>query len=425
MLLLGDSFTEGFSVALEDGVARALERDLRRDGCAAEVVNGGTVGYSTDQEYLFYRDEGVSYSPRIVVLLFYYNDILYNARAAVPGGVPKPLFTFTGGNARVKNYPLPPPLPPMPPPRPWRGSVALTYFRERLRDGAPRTYDALAKLRFWSPIRRGEAPIEMLVYDREPPEPVVQAWLQTEHLLALLQREVAAHGARLFVAYIPSKMEVSRGDWELTRRRYRVDESLWDRRLVARRLETAGQRLGVPVLDLTDALWAEQGRAYFAQGGHWNARGHAVAAREIAHFLQRATPCRVFPIGAPPDGGSSGSSRRIAMKTVCAPLVLLAAVSTASGVAGPCGAGGAALWLAGRMLGGRQGHDHLPGACGRWPPRTSMLGVNVTTKPAKPAEFEYLRIETTRRQADLHGPAREVPPTRVRAERGGLDARTP
>jgi len=310
VLLLGDSFTEGFSVALEDGVARALERDLRGAGCAAEVVNGGTVGYSTDQEYLFYRDEGVSYAPRIVVLLFYYNDILYNARAAVPGGVPKPLFTFTGGTARVKNYPLPPPPPPTRPPRPWRGSVALTYFRERLRDGAPRTYDALAKLRFWSPLRPGEAPIEMQVYDREPPEPVAQAWLQTEHLLGLLQREVAAHGARLLVAYVPSKMEVSGADWELTRRRYRLDESRWDRRLVVHRLEAAGQRLGVPVLDLTDALWAERGRAYFAQGGHWNARGHAVAAREIADFLQRATACRVFPIDGPPMGGSSGSSRR-------------------------------------------------------------------------------------------------------------------
>jgi lysophospholipase L1-like esterase len=285
VLLLGDSFTEGFSVALEDGVARALERDLRREGCAAEVVNGGTVGYSTDQEYLFYRDEGVSYAPRVVVLLFYYNDILYNARGAVPGGVPKPLFTFTGGQARVKNYPLPP-APAARKDRPWRGSVALTFFRERLRDGAPRMYDALARLRFWSPIRPGDVPLEMQVYDRQPPEPVVQAWLQTEHLLSLLQREVAAHGAQLVVAYIPSKMEVSRRDWELTRRRYRIDESFWDRGLVARRLQEAGQRLGVPVLDLTDALWAEQGRAYFAQGGHWNARGHAVAAEEIARFLQ-------------------------------------------------------------------------------------------------------------------------------------------
>ncbi|HEY8148256.1 MAG TPA: GDSL-type esterase/lipase family protein [Vicinamibacteria bacterium] len=288
VLILGDSFAEGFSVAIEDGVARALQRDLRRAGCPTEVVNGGTVGYSTDQEYLFYRDEGVSYSPRIVVLLFYYNDILYNARGAVPGGVPKPLFTFTGGTARVKNYPLPPP-PTARAARPWRGSVALTFFRERLREGAPALYDVLARLRFWSPIRPGEVPVEMEVYDREPPESVVQAWLQTEHLLSLLQREAAAHVAQLVVAYVPSKMETSRADWERTRRRYRIDESLWDRGLVARRLEAAGERLGIPVLDLTDALWAEQGRAYFAQGGHWNARGHAVAAQEIARFLRERT----------------------------------------------------------------------------------------------------------------------------------------
>jgi len=294
VLLLGDSFTEGFSVSLDDGVARALERDLRGAGCPAEVVNGGTVGYSTDQEYLFYRDEGASYSPRVVVLLFYYNDILYNARGAVPGGVPKPLFTFTGGTPRVKNYPLPPP-PATRPRAPWRGSVALDLFRERLRDGAPRIYDALARLRFWSRVRPGEVPIEMQVYDRHPPEPVEQAWLQTEHLLSLLKKEVASHAAEFVVAYVPSKMEVSRADWELTRGRYRIDESQWDRSLVARRLEAAGKKIGVPVLDLTDALWAEQGRAYFAQGGHWNARGHAVAAQEIARFLRERTDleCRV------------------------------------------------------------------------------------------------------------------------------------
>jgi hypothetical protein len=130
----------------------------------------------------------------------------------------------------------------------------------------------------------------------------VQAWLQTEHLLSLLQREVAAHRAQLVVAYVPSKMETSRADWERTRRRYRIDESLWDRGLVAHRLETAGQRLGIPVLDLTDALWAEKGRAYFAQGGHWNARGHAVAAQEIARFLEERSPLGCAP---PAPGGGS------------------------------------------------------------------------------------------------------------------------
>ena len=85
MLLLGDSITEGYSVEEPYTLRSVLEALLnsRREG-RFEVINGGTAGYSTDQEYLFYRDEGVSYAPRVVVLLFYYNDVLYNARAAVP-----------------------------------------------------------------------------------------------------------------------------------------------------------------------------------------------------------------------------------------------------------------------------------------------------------------------------------------------------
>src|SRR5438093_1290016 len=97
LLVIGDSFAEGFSVSLDETVSRVLERELGTAGCAVEVVNGGTVGYSTDQELLFYRDEGSAYEPKVVILLFYYNDILANARGAADSGMPKPLFTFTGG----------------------------------------------------------------------------------------------------------------------------------------------------------------------------------------------------------------------------------------------------------------------------------------------------------------------------------------
>ncbi|HUG53159.1 MAG TPA: hypothetical protein VMR21_06140 [Vicinamibacteria bacterium] len=290
VLVLGDSFAEGFSVRLEEAVPRVLERELEGAGCPVEVVGGGTVGYSTDQEYLFYRDEGAAYGAGVVVLLFFYNDIVYNARGAVRAGVPKPLFTFMGGTPRVKNYPLPPPSPP-PPPGLWRGSAALTWARQRLREGAPEIYDALGRLRFWSRPAR-EVPLELRVYEPDPPEPVEQAWLQTEHLFRLLAREVREQGARLLVAYVPSKMEVSRRDWELTRRRYGIDPRSFDRGLVARRLAEAGRRLDVPVLDLTDALWkADGGRGrgpYFDHGGHWNALGHSVAAREIATSLERS-----------------------------------------------------------------------------------------------------------------------------------------
>jgi hypothetical protein len=238
----------------------------------------------------------------VVVLLFYHNDILYNARGAVPGGVAKPLFTFAGGVPRVKNYPLPPPPPPARE-RFWRGSAALTWMRYRLREGAPRTYDLLAKLRFWSPLDR-EPPLELTVFERDPPEPMQQAWLQTEHLLRLLDAEVRRNGAHLLVAYVPSKMEVDRGEWDRVRQRYDIDERAWDRGRVARLLEDTGRRSGFPVVDLTDALWQEAngtGRAvYHAGGGHWNEAGHTVAARAVRRAVLDAGWLRCGDGAAPP-----------------------------------------------------------------------------------------------------------------------------
>ena len=90
IVILGDSFAEGFSVPFEDSVSQVLERSLRAAGFRADVINGGVVGYSTDQEYLFYSTDLARYGARTVVLLFYYNDILGNVLPAI-GEAPKPV----------------------------------------------------------------------------------------------------------------------------------------------------------------------------------------------------------------------------------------------------------------------------------------------------------------------------------------------
>lgn len=61
ILILGDSFVEGYSVDADDLVSEVLEMELKkaRLGMQVEVINGGTSGYSTDQEFLFYREEGM------------------------------------------------------------------------------------------------------------------------------------------------------------------------------------------------------------------------------------------------------------------------------------------------------------------------------------------------------------------------------
>ena len=293
ILALGDSFVEGDTVAREQTVSQVLESSLRAGGQPAEVVNGGTTGYSTDQEYLFYRTEGVRYSPRVVVLFFYYNDVVYNDRDRF-AGQPKPLLADQGGRLRLVNDPVPEPRPA---PHARRaaapqGSALLEWLHDRLFYGAPRAHQALATLGLWPPIARMREQPEIRVYDRQPPAEIEAAWRKTASLLGALAQETAAHDAHLLVVYVPSRFEVDDHSWELTRILYGVDESVWDRAGVCRRLEQIGGHDGFPVLDLTAALrhevqWPWRS-PYFDYDGHWTRDGHRIAARAVRDFLSGA-----------------------------------------------------------------------------------------------------------------------------------------
>jgi acetyltransferase AlgX (SGNH hydrolase-like protein) len=292
ILAIGDSFVEGYSVPLEATLTQVLESRLDRPGCPVEVLNGGTSGYSTDQEYLFYRDVGERFAPQVVALFFYYNDVLFNDRDNYFGR-PKPLLAVGREGLVVSNAPLPrpPPRPPVPPrlPDPAPRSALLDWVRERLLRGAPSAYDAAGRLGLWP--RLGGDPVgeEMRVYKKGPTPRIDGAWSRTEMILDAFQRETQRRGAKLVLVHVPNRFEVRDRDWELTQRAYGMDDAGWDRALVRRRLSAVGDRLGIPVLDLTPALREAErgllGGPYYAYDPHWNARGHHVVADELARIL--------------------------------------------------------------------------------------------------------------------------------------------
>lgn len=292
VLALGDSFLEGYSVPLGSTVTQVLERSLSAPGCPVEVLNGGTSAYSTDQEYLFYREEAHAFGARVVALFFYYNDVYFNTTGSYFGS-PKPRLVFKDGRPELRR-PVPEPEPAEQaaqeePEAPASGSALFAWLRERLMRGAPRSYDALARLGLWGPIRVVPPRMELKVYKRKPVAEIEAAWLATGKILEALRDEVAAHGARLVVVYVPSRMEVSDRDWELTRIRYGLDDK-WDRGLVRERLEGIAGEEGLPFLDLTPALRRAQGGfsgPYYVYDGHWNALGHRVAAGELRELLRR------------------------------------------------------------------------------------------------------------------------------------------
>jgi hypothetical protein len=294
LLALGDSFIEGYSVPLDQTVTQVLEASLRGRGLRAEILNGGTSGYSTDQEYLFYRSEGARYAPRVVVLFFYYNDVLYNSFDS-SSGAPKPrLAAGKDGRLEPRRFPV-----PKPPERSddddaaeadsgARGSLLFAWLHDRLWSGAPRTYNSLARLGLWRPRPKLGARLELRVYEKKTIPKLEDAWEQTALILGALARDVSSDGGRFLVAYVPSRMEVDEAAWDVSRFVYEMDETAWDRRQVAARLKQIGRVGGFPVLDLTPALRAASGwlgGPYFAEDGHWNALGHRTAAREVEGFL--------------------------------------------------------------------------------------------------------------------------------------------
>lgn len=297
VLALGDSFVEGYTVELEQAVTRQLEARLSRPGCPVEVVNGATSGWGTDQQWLFFREEGWRYEPRLVLLFFFYNDLDSNLRSNY-FGAPKPLVAPGPQGLQPVNTPLRPrqPRPPAEPEpaaaSPTGSRSALwTWLRTRVLRGAPRAYQRLAGWGWWPAVRPREAsPIDRAFF--APPGPRVRAaWARTEAILAALRDDVAASGGRLAVIYVPSKIEVRERDWELTSAAYRVEGARWKRDAVRVWLGKAAARAGLPLLDLTPSLRVAEsgwrGSTYLAHDSHWTRRGHEVAAQASADWLRQ------------------------------------------------------------------------------------------------------------------------------------------
>lgn len=84
VLMLGDSLTFGWGVAVEDTASRRLEARLRDDDPAGrwQVINAGVGNYNTRMEVRYLLAEGLRYEPEVVVLNYFLNDAEEDPRYA-------------------------------------------------------------------------------------------------------------------------------------------------------------------------------------------------------------------------------------------------------------------------------------------------------------------------------------------------------
>ena len=86
ILALGDSFTFALGVRHEDIWPQQLERLLneRQAPRRFQVINAGVAGYNTSQELTYLLSEGYRWNPDLIIVGFYWNDLVGNEEALPP-----------------------------------------------------------------------------------------------------------------------------------------------------------------------------------------------------------------------------------------------------------------------------------------------------------------------------------------------------
>lgn len=73
--VLGDSFTFGMAVELEDTYVKQLERLFRKQGFSVEVMNFGVIGYGMWQFRVLLEEKVLAYDPDVIVVGFFLDDM--------------------------------------------------------------------------------------------------------------------------------------------------------------------------------------------------------------------------------------------------------------------------------------------------------------------------------------------------------------
>jgi hypothetical protein len=298
VLVLGDSFMEGYSVELNESFHKRIEQFLREKGFDVEVINLGVGGYSTLQEYLVFREVGLLYKPNLVLLGFTIcNDLRNNSMQ---------LEFLKNGSAITKKR------------RPFLDLDNYTNWKVIPVDleSIKARYDAAKKqqnsfmgklarqsalLQTWQRakkhiLRRLQIDQEQWYlayygqnYCKEPPE-YAKAWDITKDILARLKHDTESIGSKLVVFTVPCLRDV-----DTTKINKILEDApnglqlCLDEAPANFRLKNVLNQLSIDYVDLfpdfRNAMQDGVTILFRRSERHWNSEGHALAAEIVGSHL--------------------------------------------------------------------------------------------------------------------------------------------
>ena len=78
ILVLGDSFVQGYFLSNKETIPYLLAQKLKKN-----AINGGVGGYTTENEYLVMQEFLKLENPKVIILLFFANDLPYSSESPI------------------------------------------------------------------------------------------------------------------------------------------------------------------------------------------------------------------------------------------------------------------------------------------------------------------------------------------------------
>jgi lysophospholipase L1-like esterase len=293
ILVLGDSFVEAVQVTPEETFARVVESRLeqQRPADSVDVINAGSGGWGTAQEYEFLRHEGLQYEPDIIVLVFYTGNDVTDNSFRIKGNVRnlrKPYYALRDGRLELQRW-TPRRSDPGATQNAWNGLYLWNVFESgvlaNIRPGAnTNTIDDDDAL-----LLDQLVDTEVRVFSTNQKSEWRDAWDVTEALFIAARDASEATGARFLLVNAPTTWEIYPARWSSFRDTNKLSADGWDLDVARRRMADLAARHGIEYLDLTSALRAAaptEPSLYFSRDLHWTAAGHRVVAQALAERIE-------------------------------------------------------------------------------------------------------------------------------------------
>jgi hypothetical protein len=260
ILGLGDSFTFGWGVSVEETFLKRLESLLHQaTGKDIETINRGVPGWGLTQHYLYLKTAGTQYTPDVTILAYFVDDLL-DLQESLPPSLQKQ------DRPKFQGQPL-------------HHSRLFNFLRSLARDVREKNRNKRITHLYDLDARRAELSkkTRFLVSNTQPEE-IAQSVKTVDDILSRIKHICVSNGSELVLLYIPDVAQLHHHE----------------NQYINQVLAGLTHKLGILFVDMTPIF--EQASALntyylWPKDLHTNAQGHFEIAKALTDLICRFTKC--------------------------------------------------------------------------------------------------------------------------------------